>query len=111
MAQHSQYTNDPSLTIGKQLHPPSFVGLSSQRIDYPASALAISDQWFETDTGSTYQWNGTEWIPFGDGGGTTNTPTSSFSMATNASLVIAGTLTLGTGISMVIPTGSRLALI
>jgi hypothetical protein len=47
-----------------ELHAPGFVGTNVQRLAYPWTP-ATSKTWYETDTGLTYQWTGSSWIPFG----------------------------------------------
>lgn len=67
MATHAYFTNDPTLSTGHQLHPPGFTGTNAQRVAYPTATLLGSEQWYETDTGLTYQWTGTVWGLFGGG--------------------------------------------
>ena len=69
MARHDQYTNDPVLTTGLQLHTPDFTGTSAQRQAYTTSALITGMQWTETDTLLTWKWNGSSWALFGSAGG------------------------------------------
>ena len=66
MAFHDQYTNTPASATGKQLHVPGYVGTSVQRI--AETTMVQSDQWYETDTGLTYQYSGTVWTLLGSGG-------------------------------------------
>lgn len=68
MGQHSSYTNDPVLQIGLQIHPPGWAATNAQRLAYTTSFLSPSVQWFETDTGLTYQWSGTAWQNIGTSG-------------------------------------------
>ena len=110
MATHAYFTNDPTLSTGHQLHPPGFTGTNAQRVAYPTATLLSSEQWYETDTEDTYQWTGTVWQLLGGDGSTSNTPSSSFTM-TNQSLVIGGTYTLGSGVTLTLSTNSRLTVI
>ncbi len=67
MARHDQYTNDPILATGHQLHTPDSFGTSDQRVAFPTASLVTGEQWTETDTGITYKWYGTYWGIFGNG--------------------------------------------
>lgn len=59
---HNQLFNDPVNTGLHGLHVPGFnSGTSAQRLAYSTGGLYISDQWFESDTLRTYQWNGVSW--------------------------------------------------
>lgn len=66
MAFHDQYVNTPNSASGKQLHVPGYTGTSVQRA--AETTMVQSDQWYETDTGLTYQYSGTVWTLFGSGG-------------------------------------------
>src|SRR5579872_6824038 len=62
---HNQLYNDPVNTGLHELHVPGFnSGTSTQRLAYPTGSLLVSDQWFESDTLKTYQWDGLEWRQF-----------------------------------------------
>jgi hypothetical protein len=98
MAGHWNATNDPIVVTGRQLHVPGFTGTSSQRVAYTTSNLQVSDQWFETDTGTTWQWNGLVWSLMG-GGGVGN---SSLVVAVSYALSSLQTLILNQGIVLLI---------
>lgn len=66
MARHDLYVNTPGQSTGKQLHVPGYIGTSTQRV--AETTMTQSDQWFETDTGLTYQYSGSVWTLLGSGG-------------------------------------------
>jgi len=73
---------------------------------------------FETDTDSYFGWSGTEWAPIGGGGGATGggddqifyengqTITTNYTISTDRNAVTAGPVTINTGVTLTIPTGS-----
>lgn len=58
---HNLLYNDPTNSALHGLHVPGFQGTKAQRLAYSTAGLYLSDQWFETDTLQTYQWNGSYW--------------------------------------------------
>ncbi len=57
---HELMYDDPVGSV-VELHAPGFVGTSVQRAAFNTTGLTRSKQWFETDTGKTYQWSGSAW--------------------------------------------------
>jgi hypothetical protein len=98
MAGHWVAQNDPVNAIGRQLHVPGFVGTSAQRQAYGVGTLQTSDEWYETDTGMTWQWTGTAWGLWGSSIG-------------GNSLVFAGAQSLQTGQTLGLATGVYEAII
>jgi hypothetical protein len=96
MAGHWNSVNDPVITTGRQNHTPDFGGTSAQRIAYPTASLIWGDQWTETDTGLTYKWT-TSWGIMGASQGS-----SSMVVATSYTLGSLQTLTLGSGVTLLI---------
>jgi len=74
---------------------------------------------YNTDDSAFEGYNGTEWAPVGGGGGATGggsdqvfyengkTITADYTITTNTNAVSAGPLTVNSGVSVTVPTGSR----
>lgn len=65
MADHPSLSSDPIDPLRHGLHVPGFLGTNAQRLAYDTASLLQSDQWFETDTLLTYQWDGEAWNTLG----------------------------------------------
>jgi hypothetical protein len=57
---HELLVDDPTGGFVRS-HGPSIPGTNAQRLAYPTSILSVGRQWYETDTGYTYQWSGSAW--------------------------------------------------
>ncbi len=57
---HELLVDDPVGSVVRS-HGPSIVGTKAQRVAYTTALLSIGKQWYETDTGSTWQWSGSAW--------------------------------------------------
>jgi len=85
---------------------------SSTRPGSPSAGQVI----FETDSTLFFGWNGTAWLPVGGGakgGGTddvffenSQTVTMNYTITTNKNAVTAGPVTINSGVTVTIPSGS-----
>lgn len=112
MGAHRSETNagtDPT-GANQNLHVPGYTGTSTQRLAYPTANLRVSEQWYETDTMATYQWQASlAWVQISGGGGESNNPGASVTIT--GSLVVGMYMSLGSGVVLTLPSAANLTVI